>query len=77
MSQVNLTTREEYLIAVNAFWQFYKKHHYSYPNQFKHYLSQSKHYNSLIYMELHDKWTLIKRDEFLQSAFDLTVNNNG
>jgi hypothetical protein len=53
-------TEQEYLLMVNVFWQFYKANKMNYPDYFKTYLSQCKHYNRLAYLPTLDKWTFIK-----------------
>lgn len=59
MAQIDQLSTKEFLIAVNAFWQFYKQHKLNYPKQFKMYLSQSKWFNSLHYNEMAGVWILI------------------
>lgn len=59
MAQIDQLHAKEFLIVVNAFWQFYKKHQFNYPKQFKNYLSPSKWFNNLHFNEMTDTWILI------------------
>lgn len=58
MAQIDQMTEDDFLLAVNAFWRFYCEQKHNYPMQFKLYLSHSKWFNRLTYVDLHDNWVL-------------------
>lgn len=75
MAQIDQLSTKEFLIAVNAFWLFYKQHQFNYPKQFKNYLSASKWFNQLHYNEMQSTWILIDQSS-LPSYSQLKINND-
>ena len=60
MKHLSGITEQEYIIAINASWQLYKKIQYNFPDQFLMYVADTPLKKRLSFNTNLDRWFLIK-----------------